>query len=139
MTEPPSPPKLPPLKDPSGAGRRGLARLAAVHVGQTGPARVEGAEEDALDGPEQEGGRDDETEARHDRRNGPDLERAHEGQELAHEPGKPRQAQRGEDHQPEEAGVDRHLHRQAAEIGEIARVRAVIEDPHEDKERASTR
>jgi len=32
MTETPSHPKLPPLKDPSGAGRRGLARLAAVQA-----------------------------------------------------------------------------------------------------------
>lgn len=32
MTEPATQPKLPPLKDPSGAGRRGLARLAAVQA-----------------------------------------------------------------------------------------------------------
>jgi len=32
MTEPETQPKLPPLKDPSGAGRRGLARLAAVQA-----------------------------------------------------------------------------------------------------------
>ena len=32
MTEPAAQPKIPPLKDPSSAGRRGLARLAAVQA-----------------------------------------------------------------------------------------------------------
>src|SRR3990172_1888217 len=103
-------------------------------VAEVAPALVARAEENALHRPEDVACGEEDADDGEDGRRLEAVDGADEDEELGDEAGHRRQAQRGEAGDDEDGGGDGHDVRQAGHVADLARVRAVVDQPHHDEE-----
>src|SRR5450759_775113 len=126
--------------DDQGTQRNQREGLHRTHVGQVVAEALEEvgdlAEGHPLEHPEQVPGGQDHHEGRDRGRGGAGGERADQDQELAHEAGQARQADRREDEEAERGRVDGRLRAQASHLRDGPVVSALVDHAHEQEQGA---
>ena len=123
-------------EDDEGEQRCHHEALAPAQVGHRGVGLVGLAVEDPLVGPQQVDGGEDDAGGGHHRPPAAGEERADEDEELADEAVEPGQADRRQHHDGEHAGQDRRHLLQAAELGDLAGVAALVDHADEEEQGA---
>src|SRR5512135_3908411 len=108
--------------------------LPGVDLLHGGVLRVQRSEENPLQRPQVEGGYEDDPHGRHDHDGAERLEGAEEDHLLGDESGQPRQAERCEEGEGDEAGVNGHHGAQPPETVDLAVVRPVVDHADQEEE-----